>query len=946
MDEFGKLNGRVKDSLSKFGFKKPTRIQEKAIPEILEGKNALLIAPTGTGKTEAALFPVFSQFSKGPKENGIKILYIAPLRALNRDMQKRLQRWQEPLDMDIQVRHGDTTKTQRRKQAVNPPDMLITTPETLQAILPGSRMKEHLKSVKWVIVDEVHELAESKRGTQLSLGLERVVHQAGNFQRIGLSATVGSSERVANFLVGSSREAEIIKVGSTEESSINVKSPMPTEEDAKLSEKLNATPTMIARLQRIKEIIDEHDSTLTFVNTREASETLGSKLKFWDSDYPVTVHHGSLSRGFRINAEDEFRNEELKGLICTSSMELGIDIGAIDFIIQYRSPRQVTRLIQRIGRSKHRIGASSEGTIIAADPEDVAESGVIARNTHLHKLEKTKIPENSLDVLAHQLVGINLDGVQKAQEVFKIVKSAYPYRDFSKEEFSEVLTQLLNQGLLWRDNQKLSRGRKSWKYYYTNLSMIPDIKHYKIQNIASGESIGTLDEEFVVGKAEPGVTFICKGEAWQVISIDEDLVKVEPIQDPYGAIPAWEGELIPVSFETAQNVGDLRKSIDEALNSGKEPKEIAKNLQNKYSLDENSSEWLVRHIDKHRKEAPLPTSKRLVIESYEKFSVLHAPFGSIVNKTLAQILAALISTRIGASIGVKSDPYRIAFRYPEKKDTRALEKTLRNLEPEHVDPLLKKVLSNSSTFRWRLLHVAKRFGAIKKDADFSKINGRRLLRSFEDTPLWKETEREIRLKKFDVPKLKNLLGMLREDKLEIETVERSKGQGPTPLGVSILNELASAGEIVVPKRAERKILKVLKRRLSNRQVKLFCLNCQNWSKLTRVRRISENPSCKNCGAKFLGLVPQKKRGVLEAIKKEKKGEDLTEEQKTAARRLKESANLILTYGKKAITAMAGHGVGPTTAARILAKQHKNENDFYRDILRAERVYARTHRFWD
>ncbi|KXA93469.1 hypothetical protein AKJ64_00515 [candidate division MSBL1 archaeon SCGC-AAA259E17] len=946
MDEFGKLRDQVKNALSEFGYKKPTPIQSQAMPKILEGKNSLLMASTGTGKTEAALFPVFSQYLEENKEKGIKILYIAPLRALNRDMLKRLQRWEGTLDIDIQVRHGDTSKSQRRNQALEPPQMLITTPETLQAILPGSRMKEHLKSVEWVIVDEVHELAQSKRGTQLSIGLERVARLSGDFQRIGLSATVGSPKKVARFLAGTDREMEIIDTTSTEKMSVNVESPMPNSRDVELSDRLNAKPTMIARLRRIKELIDEHDSTLTFVNTRKSSETLGSRLRYWDSDYPVAVHHGSLSKDSRISAEDNFREGKLKGLICTSSMELGIDIGNIDFVIQYKSPRQVNRLIQRFGRSGHRIESISNGTIITSDPEDVAEAGVIAKKALSRELESTTIHENSLDVLAHQLVGINLDGVSNIEKAFQLVKRAHPYRNLPKEEFSEVFRQILNQGLVWKDGEEFSHGRKSYQYYYTNLSTIPDTKQYQIQDLVSHKSIGTLDEEFVVGQAEPGVTFICKGEAWRVVEVEDDKVEVEPVDDPYGAIPAWEGELIPVPFEVAHEVGKMRSTVENALERNKNLEEIRERIENNYPIDQNSSEWFIKQLRNHLEEAPVPTPKKLVIESYEKFGVLHAPFGTIVNKTLGQILAALISTRIGSSVGLKSDPYRIAFRFPEKEQTEALRKTIDDLKPEFVEPLLKKVLENSSVFRWRLLHVAKRFGAIEKDADFSEIRGRGLLKFFEGTPLWKEAEREVRLEKMDVSRLAELLESLQEGEIELKCVERSRNEGPTPLGLSILNELASSGEIVVPERAEKEILRVLKRRLSNRQVRLFCLNCRDWSTLTRVRRLSNEPTCDNCGAKFLALVPRKKGDRLKALKRREEGKTADEDEKNFIRRAKESGNLILTYGKKAVIAMAGRGIGPQTATRILAKQHKNEEDFYRDILRAERIYARTHRFWD
>ncbi len=946
MNAFEKLNKKVRGTIKSFGFKKPSPIQKKAIEKVLNGENSLLIAPTGTGKTEAALLPVFSNYLKTGREKGIKIIYIAPLRALNRDMLNRLKRWQSILEISIQVRHGDTSKYQRRKQALEPPDMLITTPETLQAILPGSRMKEHLKSVKWVIVDEVHELAESKRGTQLSIGLERLVRLSGDFQRIGLSATVGDSEEVGKFLAGTHRNIEIIDTYSTKDLSINVESPMPDKKDAELSDELNAPPTLIARLRRIKELINEHKSALTFVNTREASETLGSRLKLWAPDLPVDVHHGSLSKESRIAAEDDFRESNLKSLICTSSMELGVDIGNVDLTIQYSSPRQVSRLVQRVGRSGHEIGATSKGTILATDPEDVIEAGVISRHTLRNELEPTEIYRNSLDILAHQIIGTALDGVKDPQETLELVKRAYPYRKLLREEFSEVLKQLLRQRLIWRDKNKFSRGKKSWKYYYTNLSMIPDTKQYHIQNLVSGESIGTLDEEFVVGNAEPGITFICKGEAWRVLELEEDKVKVEPINDPYGAIPAWEGELIPVPFKIANEVAKSRKKIEKFLIEEMDDNAIVKELRKKYPIDQNASEWFIRYVRNQFNEASVPNDERLVIEKYENFVVLHSSLGTKVNKTFGQILSALISTRLGTSVGVKSDPYRIAFRLPNKKDNEVVEKTLNELESKYIDPLIEKILEKSSVFRWRLLHVAKRFGAVEKDADFSELNWRNIAESFRGTPIWTETEKEVKKEKLDISRLKEFIELIKEGKVKIEAIVRPKEKGPSPMGLSILNELASSGELVVPKRAEREILNVLKKRLRNNQIKVFCLNCRDWSVLTRVRRISEEPVCKNCGASYLTLVPKRKNQLINSLKKRNKKIKTQNKEENNIKRAIDAGNLILTYGKKAIIAMSARGIGPATAKRILAKQYKEEEDFYREILKAERTYARTHRFWD
>ncbi|MCJ7793913.1 DEAD/DEAH box helicase, partial [Candidatus Bathyarchaeota archaeon] len=286
------------------GFSKPTEPQEKTIPKILDGKNVLLISPTATGKTEAVFLPVLSMLLKEPKTPGIKVLYITPLRALNRDLLERLQWWCNNLDIKLAVRHGDTETKERTRQSRSPPDILITTPETLQAILSGWILRQHLQSLRWVIIDEVHELADSKRGSQLSLALERVRSLIGkDFQMIGLSATIGSPEKVAQFLVGDKRPVEIIRVPVAKMVKLQVIYPKPSEEDVRFAAKIYTHPEVAARLRIIRDYMSKRKSVLLFTNTRSISEVLASRFKVWDIDFPISIHHGSLAKLSRIAAE-------------------------------------------------------------------------------------------------------------------------------------------------------------------------------------------------------------------------------------------------------------------------------------------------------------------------------------------------------------------------------------------------------------------------------------------------------------------------------------------------------------------------------------------------------------------------------------------------------------------------------------------------------------------
>ena len=357
-------------------FEKPTPIQEKAIPAILSGKNVLILASTGSGKTESSLLPIFDKWLK-EKPNPISILYITPLRALNRNLQDRLYWWATKLDMDISTRHGDTTQYERSKQADNPPDFLISTPETLQSILVGRVMREHLRNVKCVVVDEVHEIVGSKRGVQLSIGLERLRNLTGKeFQIVGLSATVGSQQEVASFLSGG-RPCEIVDVTVGKKINVSVESPEPKKEDKELAESGSIPIQVAARLNRMLNLSKNKESVLIFTNTRESAEVLSSRLKLLDKN--IEAHHSSLARDVRIETEKKFKEKQIKNLVCTSSLELGIDIGSIDFVLQYMSPRQVSKLLQRVGRSGHDLERVSEGVIISGDTDDVFESAAIAK---------------------------------------------------------------------------------------------------------------------------------------------------------------------------------------------------------------------------------------------------------------------------------------------------------------------------------------------------------------------------------------------------------------------------------------------------------------------------------------------------------------------------------------------------------------------------------------
>ncbi len=444
---FKQLSPKMQKVIEK-RFKKATLPQEMAIPYIASGLNVMVIAPTGSGKTESALLKIFDRIMGGtPKQ--INTLYITPMKSLNRDMLDRILWWGKELGLEVAVRHGDTTQHERKMHTEFPPDIMITTLEQLQPMLTGKNMREILRNVKHVVLDEVHEVVDSKRGVQLSVALERLKELCGDFQLIMLSATVANPEHVAEFFAGG-KNTKIVKADIEKKFDIKVVYPRPTALDEGIASKISSTKDTAARLRLIMGLIKDASSTLTFTNTRDFAEILASRIRLVDSKFPVAIHHGSLSKEVRIKAEKDFKGQDVKSLISTSSLQLGIDIGSVDLVIQYMSPRQVSQLVQRVGRSGHQLSKVSKGIVITTDEDDIFESAVIARKSLAGEIEESEFHENSYDVLAHQLVGLTFGaGTIEMDKAFDIVRRAYPYKNLSHQEFLDVCKQLERLGLIW-----------------------------------------------------------------------------------------------------------------------------------------------------------------------------------------------------------------------------------------------------------------------------------------------------------------------------------------------------------------------------------------------------------------------------------------------------------------------------------------------------------------
>lgn len=923
-NSFSLLNEDIQACIRERNFE-PTPIQEKAIPEIINDRNPLIIAPTGTGKTEAAILPVFHNYMKQKVKEPIAIIYITPLRALNRDMLERITWWGDKLGPEVSVRHGDTSQTERSKQLKHPPDLLITTPESLGSILTAPKMGDHLINVRYVIIDEVHELVEDKRGAQLAVALERLALRSGGFQRIGLSATIGDPEKVAKFF----KLDTIVRDEDTERKlKVTVECPRYSKDDIALSDKLQVPPDVVARLRRLKDLVDERKAVLTFVNTRTMAELLSSRFEAWDKAHHIGVHHSSLSRDVRVVAEKKFKDGTIKGLIATSSLELGIDIGKIDLVVQYTSPRQVCRLIQRVGRSGHTIYRFPEGVVITSDPEDVLEASVIARNALDGKLEGISTFEKPLDVLAQQIVGITLElGRQKISEAFELVKKAYPFRDLTIDEFISVVQQLVAERILWTEGNEFGKKKPAYLYYYGNLSMIPDETKFFVMDSTSGKNIAVLDEAFVVNNLSPGSLFITRGTPWNVVDITEREVIVQPAYDISGAIPAWEGEQIPVPYEIAQEVGRLRKKI---LEEGFD--------FTKYCMD--SSAYIeALTLSKKQKDYFIPDDKTIWFEAVDNFLIIYAHFGSVVNETLGKMVSILVSAYLGETVGMKSDPYRLILEFTKSSQPELVKKVLLETKPETVKTILERSLLRTTLFRYKFIQVAKRFGLVEKFHDYQKINIRRLIEAVLDSPIYQETLNEIFKEKLDVEKTKEVLSDMQSGKIKINEYNGKM----SPLTQHTLDRIMKVPELILPARPESEIIEIMKTRIYDKRAKLICTYCSSIF-YDMVKDLPKKIKCPSCGSTMVTF-SKSDEDVKALLEKKKQSKKLDDEEEKKLKEYEHIATLINAYGKQAVIVLSGRGVGPEVATRVLGRRRQTEKGLFKDMLEEQKKFLATKRYW-
>lgn len=948
-EAFTLLSPPLKGLLQETGISAPTPPQAEAIPFIVQGENVLIIAPTGSGKTEAALLPLIDRMVRDENRQGISLLYVTPLRALNRDLLKRLQIWSARLHFTVEVRHGDTPAADRRRMAGKPPDLLITTPETLQAVLPGGRMRQHLRHVKAVVVDEVHELAGDRRGVQLTVGLERLREICRDgFQRIGLSATVGNPEEISRFL-GGSEPVRIVQIPLSKDTRYKIEYPAPGEEDQELARRLYTAPEAAARLALVSDLVEAHDSTLIFVNSRVNAEMLGSKFNMMGQK--IMVHHGSLPKEERVRAEEAFKARQIKGLVCTSTLELGIDIGSVDLVVQYISPRQVNSLVQRVGRSGHSLTRTSQGVLVSVSTEDLLESVGVIELAKEGQLEPTVIHHRALDVLAHQIAGLLMDseGSVLLTHVTKVLRRAFPYSQLEDVELEKVVEFMRKMGYLKRDDQTLFRTSRTRIYYYENLSMIPDERRYQVVDLTNQQAVGILGEEFMLTMAHVGLNFIVKGRVWQMKQITDDgKVYVLPINDPTAAIPGWDGQILPVTGELAVRVGEYRKQISRLLDEHKTRASVVEKFSRIWPADLYGVRRVVEEIEAHKATgAPVPTNHLVLIEGFDRYVIIHTHLGDRLNFTLGEVIEELFR-RQGLVRMWWWDSYRILYEMTADTADLDLEDLFLNQVFGVDEPVLggacHGVLHRHFPWELQMKQIAERFGALSRGRLMYGGAMKELQVRFRLTPIYDETIREAQVERADFEGAKKIFRQIKERNMEVRFF-RSKDK-PTPLAYHLLYRHVDIPELIAPENVAADNMARLRISIEGRAIDLLCFDCANLETGARIAGLSEHPSCQSCGSKLLAPVFWSSGYVTSVLRKKRDRQSLDESEQKALTKARRSADLVIAYGKRAVIAQSVYGIGPQTASRVLSKMHENDDEFYKDLLEAKLQFITTRPYWN
>jgi ATP-dependent Lhr-like helicase len=814
-------------------FAAPTEVQERGWRAVAEGRHTLMTAPTGSGKTLAAFFWCLDRLAgeaQPPAAERCRVLYISPLKALAVDVERNLRAplaglrsrserlGLPPPEIAVAIRSGDTPAEQRRGMERTPPDILITTPESLYLLLT-SAARRILKSVRWVILDEIHSVAATKRGAHLAISLERLCALTESEpQRIGLSATQRPLEEVGRFLVGAGRDVEIVDAGRRKTMEIRVE--VPVEDMANLDRgapELPSGPAAVwggevpaprrsiwpAIYPRLLELIREHRSTILFVNSRRLAERLAARLNELAEEELVLAHHGSVAREQRMVIEDRLKAGTLRGLVATSSLELGIDMGAVDLVIQVESPPSVATGIQRIGRAGHSVGEISRGTILPKFRGDLLETAAVVERMLSGQIETTVVPSNPLDVVAQQVVAMAALDEWQVEEMRNLIRRAHPFRDLGERSFEAVLDMLsgrypseefaeLRPRIVWDRIKGSVRGRAgSHRLAVTNPGTIPDRGLYTVNLLEDGRRVGELDEEMVF-ETRPGESFVLGASTWRIADITPSQVLVTPAPGEPGKIAFWHGDSLSRPAELGRGLGELTRELRSL------PAEAAeRRLMERAGFDERAARNLIAYLDDQAAATgAVPDDRTIVIERFRdevgdwRICVL-TPFGGRVHAPWALALQARLTEKLGIEVQSMYTDDGLALRLPDAD--RPVEAEELALEPEEVGDLVSAQLPGSAMFATRFRENAARALLLPKrrpgqrtplwqqrqrSANLLQVAG-----GYADFPILVETYRECLADVFDLDSLKEVLAGIRSRQVRVVSVETDRA---SPFAASLL----------------------------------------------------------------------------------------------------------------------------------------------------------------
>ena len=807
-------------------FEAPTEVQARSWPRIATGEHLVITAPTGSGKTLTAFLWALNAFATGASLPGAtRVLYVSPLKALNNDIRRNLT---EPLrqlrdvfddrgevfpNVRAATRSGDTPQGERQRLLRRPPEILITTPESLLLLLTTTRGRQALSTVETVIVDEIHSVVENRRGASLMTSLERLVEIAGEFQRIALSATVRPIEAVARFVGGSDANDQPRAVGTVRaETDKKIELAVRFPEAARYAAE-NGKKVWEPLSDVFKDVIDANRSTLFFANSRRLTEKITLKLND-DAVSPIAyAHHGSLSREVRAEVERRFKDGELKAIVATNSLEMGIDIGDLDEVVLVQSPPSLAASLQRIGRAGHNVGDTSRGSLFPTHARDFLEAAAIANAVQARDIEPLTAISNPLDVLAQVLVSMTASETRTVEEAYRTIRRAGPYASLDRDQFDLVVEMLAGRyaGTRIRDLQPriafdrirdTLKARKSAVFALYNAGgTIPDRGYFKLRHAESGALIGELDEEFV-WEATIGQTFTLGTQNWHIERITHNDVLVKSAQAKSTAPPFWRAENIDRSFYFSQRVGDFLEFANGLLAAGA-GEELERHLREDLAFEAIAAEELRDYLARQREASgrDLPHRHHLAVEHIRagpggyagpdrnQQVVLHTSWGGRVNRPIALAMEAAWRQRFDTEADIHADNYAIVAQVQEGVDASAL---LSLVTPDNFEALLRQSLEGSGFFgaRFRecagraLLLTRQRFNQ-RMPLWLTRMQAKKLLtaiRSLHNFPILLETWRACLGDEFDMPAAREALADLETGAIATSIIEVS---APTPFAAGI-----------------------------------------------------------------------------------------------------------------------------------------------------------------